>query len=61
MAHIRFAGGGEKEVPDEATLTDYGIEWFDEDGARHVVPWSAVVEFIGPPGSEPEPPASLRM
>lgn len=55
MAQIRFAGGLVKEVPDSATPTDHGIEWFDKDGAHHIVPWTAAVEFIGPPGG-PEVP-----
>jgi hypothetical protein len=45
-----------KEVPDELEPrpTDRGVEWTDKDGAQHVVPWSAVREFIGPAGiSEP--------
>jgi hypothetical protein len=41
----------ERKVPDdlEPRPSDRGIEWFDEDGAKHVVPWSAILEFIGPP------------
>ncbi len=60
MARIKFASGDEREVPDEATPSDHGIEWFDEDGAHHVVPWSAVFEFIGPAGSRPAPPSLRR-
>jgi hypothetical protein len=41
--------------PDDARLTDRGIEWLDEDGVHHVVPWTAVVEFIGPPPTPPTP------
>jgi hypothetical protein len=57
MATIRLVSGEDREVPDEFLRTDLGIEWNDED-EHHVVPWSAVVEFIGPP---PTPPAFERM
>lgn len=55
MAHVRLVSGGQMEVPDDARLTDRGIEWLDEDGVHHVVPWTAVVEFIGPPPTPPTP------
>jgi hypothetical protein len=53
MAKIRLVSGEDRLVPDDYMVTDRGIEWADEgedgeDGARHIVPWSAVVEFIGP-------------
>lgn len=55
MANIRFVSGGQMEVPDDARLTDRGMEWLDEDGLHHVVPWTAVVEFTGPPPTPPTP------
>ena len=59
MAMIRYlpmSSGhepAERRVPDEAepSPTERGVEWVEENGARHVVPWSAILEFIGPPGS----------
>jgi hypothetical protein len=58
MAKIRFVSGEDRLVPDDYMVTDRGIEWADEgedgeDGARHIVPWSAVVEFTGPPTGPP--------
>ena len=43
--------------PRRPSLTNEG-PWADEgedgeDGARHIVPWSAVVEFTGPPTGPP--------
>jgi hypothetical protein len=55
MANVRLVSGGQMEVPDDARLTDRGIEWLDDDGVHHVVPWTAVVEFIGPPPTPPTP------
>jgi hypothetical protein len=55
MASIRLVSGGQTEVPNDARLTDRGIEWLDDDGVHHVVPWTAVVEFIGPPPTPPTP------
>jgi hypothetical protein len=55
MTDVRLVSGGQMEVPDDARLTDRGIEWLDEDGVHHVVPWTAVVEFIGPPPTPPTP------
>ncbi len=55
MANVRLVSGGQMEVPDDARLTDRGIEWLDEDGVHHVVPWTAVVEFMGPPPTPPTP------
>ena len=58
MAKIRFVSGEDRLIPDDYKVTDRGIEWADEgeggeDGARHIVPWSAVVEFTGPPTGPP--------
>ncbi len=43
----------ERQVPDELEPlpTERGVEWFDEAQAKHIVPWSAILEFIGPQGS----------
>jgi hypothetical protein len=57
MATIRYVPTSpgtdpvEREVPDEAYATDHGIQWSDETGAMHIVPWSAILEFVGIPGS----------
>ena len=59
MATIRYVPTSpeqdppERKVPDELSPspTERGVEWVDEEGARHVVPWHVILEFIGPPGS----------
>jgi hypothetical protein len=47
MARITLVSGTERDIPDESLTTERGIEWADDDG-KHVVPWSAVSEFVGP-------------
>lgn len=54
MATIRYVPSpgqdtAERKVPDELspTPTERGVEWSDEEGERHIVPWSVILEFIG--------------
>jgi hypothetical protein len=47
MAKVRFPTGIEREIPDEALMTERGVEWADRDG-KHIIPWTAILEFTGP-------------
>jgi hypothetical protein len=54
MATIRYVptspgqDPAERQVPDELQPrpTERGVEWSDETGAKHVVPWSVILEYI---------------
>lgn len=54
MATIRYVPTSpgqdppERKVPDELgpAATEHGVEWTDETGAKHVVPWSVILEYI---------------
>jgi hypothetical protein len=67
MAKIRYMQWGpdrdpaEREVPDSASPTDHGIEWLDDKGAKHIVPWSVILEFTGPPPGSEETPSVERL
>lgn len=47
MAKIKTPDGGVREVPDEAQVTDRGVEW-TEGGNVNVIPWTSIFQFIGP-------------
>ncbi len=55
MAQITFAlrEHGTKEIPDDFQPTQYGVQWMDDVGDMHLVPWSAFTELRWTP-TQPE-------
>lgn len=55
MAHITFALTEDEteEIPDDFQPTQYGVQWMDDVGDMHLVPWSAFAELRWTP-TQPE-------